>query len=197
MPILCTERMKEAITDGSKKKENARDILARFMSEQGMRKTPERFAILDVVMQMKGHHSADEILTMMPQDFPVSRGTIYSTLALLVECGLIYNHQIAGATLYEYAYGHPLHQHYICTGCNKIWDLQDSTIEQAASKVKTPRFKKMRCSTYIYGICNVCQAKLARLKKKMAKEQEKNMTREEKRFAKIDEELAKAADWFK
>ena len=71
------------------------------------------------------------------------------------------------------------------------------TIEQAASKVKTPRFKKLRCSTYIYGICNICQAKLARLKKKMEKEQEMNMTREEKRFAKIDEELAKAADWFK
>lgn len=189
--------MKRAKKESTLNEDTPRDILTRFMEEQNMRKTPERYAILDVIAQMKGHHSADEILSMMPESFHVSRGTIYSTLALLVECGLIYNHQIAGATLYEYAYGHPLHQHYICTGCNKIWDLQDSTIELAASKVKTPRFKKMRCSTYIYGICNVCQAKLARLKKKMAKEQEKNITREEKRFAKIDEELAKAADWFK
>ena len=56
-------------------------------------------------------------------------------------------------------------------------------------------------NTYIYGICNICQAKLARLKKKMekeAKEQKKSsMTREEMRFAKIDEELSKAAEWFK
>ena len=88
-----------------------------------------------------------------------------------------------------------------CTGCGKIWDLKDSSIEKVASKVKTPRFKKLRCNTYIYGICNICQAKLARLKKRMEREareqKQSNMTREEKRFARIDEELSKAAEWFK
>lgn len=187
-----TKAKKEGTTD-----ESPRNILARFMAEQGMRKTPERYAILDVVMQMKGHHSADQILSMMPETFHVSRGTIYSTLALLVECGLLYSHPMEGATLYEQAYGRPAHHHYICTGCRKIWDLQDSSIEMAASKVKTPRFRKLRCNTYIYGVCNICQAKLARLKKKMEKAKENNMTREEKRFARIDEELSKAAEWFK
>ena len=122
---------------------------------------------------------------------------MYSTLALLVECGLLYSHQMEGATLYERAYQVSAHHHYICTGCNKIWDLRDTSIEQAASKVKTPRFKKLRCNTYIYGICNICQAKLARLKKKVEKEQRAPMTREEKRYARINEELAKAAEWFK
>lgn len=188
--------MKKDKTEGIKA-DTPRDILTRYMTEQGMRKTPERYAILEVVMQMKGHYSADQILTMMPENFHVSRGTIYSTLALLVECGLLYNHQTDGATLYECAYGRLAHHHYICTGCQKIWDLQDKSIEQVVSKVKTPRFKKLRCSTYIYGLCNICQAKLARLKKKMDKEKEASMTREEKRFARINEELAKAAEWFK
>ena len=189
--------MSKAKTDISKKTETPHDILTKFMTEQRMRKTPERYAILDVVMGMEGHHSADKILAMMPDSFHVSRGTMYSTLALLVECGLLYNHQMDGATLYERAYNVPTHHHYICTGCNKIWDLRDTSIEQAASKVRTPRFKKMRCSTYIYGICNICQAKLARLKKKLEKEKQAGMTREEKRFAQINEELAKAAEWFK
>ena len=192
--------MKKA--EGLQQKEAPRDILNRYLTEQeGMRKTPERYAILDVTMQMKGHYSADQILAMMPDSFHVSRATMYSTLALLVKCGLLYNHQTEGATLYECAYKVPVHHHYICTGCNKIWDLKDASIEKAASKVKTPRFKKLRCSTYIYGICNICQAKLARLKKKMEKEareqKQSSMTREEKRFAKIDEELSKAAEWFK
>ena len=194
---MYIDSMKKANKEGLHSTETPHDILTRYMMEQQMRKTPERYAILDVVMQMKGHHSADQILEMMPDHFHVSRGTMYSTLALLVECGLLYNHQMDGATLYECAYGVPSHHHYICTGCNKIWDLQDSAIEQVAAKVKTPRFKKLRCSTYIYGICNLCQAKLARLKKKMEREKEANMTREEKRFAKINEELAKAAEWFK
>ena len=188
--------------EGLPSKETPHDILNRYIAEKGgMRNTGERHAILDVVMQMKGHHSTDQILEMMPENFPVSRSTMYSTLALLVECGLLYSHLTDGATLYECAYKVPVHHHYICTGCHKIWDLKDSSIEKAASKVKTPRFKKLRCNTYIYGICNICQAKLARLKKKMekeAKEQKKSsMTREEMRFAKIDEELSKAAEWFK
>ncbi len=189
--------MKETTTEGTKKKETPRDILARFMAEQDMRKTPERFAVLDVVVRMKGHHSADEILTMMPQDFPVSRGTIYSTLALLVECGLAYNHQTEGATLYECAFNKLPHHHYICTGCHKIWDLQDSTIEQTVSKLKTPRFKKLRCHTHIYDHFTICQAKLGRVKKKIEKQKGINMTREEKRCARINEELGKGAEWFK
>ena len=200
MPVLYKGCMKKG--EGTQSKESPDDILSRYITEQGgMRNTEERHAILKVVMQMKGHHSADQILAMMPDNFPVSRSTMYSTLALLVKCGLLYNHQTTGATLYECAYKVPVHHHYICTGCNKIWDLRDTSIEQAASKVKTPRFKKLRCSTYIYGICNICQAKLARLKKKMEKEAREqklsNMTREEKRFAQIDEELSKAAEWFK
>lgn len=189
--------MKKATTGTSPEAETPRDILTRYMQQQEMRKTPERYAILDVVMQMKGHNSADQILAMMPESFHVSRGTMYSTLALLVECGLLFNHQMEGATLYESAYRVSNHHHYICTGCHKIWDLKDSSLEEVASKVRTPKFKKLRCSTYIYGLCNICQAKLARLKKKMEKEKEANMTREEKRFARINEELAKAAEWFK
>lgn len=184
-------------TTKATKKETPADILTRFMVEQQMRKTPERYAILDVIMAMEGHHSADEILEMMPSNFPVSRGSIYNTLHLLVECGLVFTHQIEGLTLYENAYGIDPHHHYICTGCNKIWDLHDSQLEKMASKVRTPKFKKIRCSMYIYGLCNLCLAKLARMKKKREKEIQAKMTREEIRFARIDEELAKAAEWFK
>lgn len=189
--------MTKAKTDKSQEVETPHDILTRFMTEKRMRKTPERYAILEVATKMEGHHSADQILAMMPENFHVSRGTMYSTLALLVECGLVYSHQMDGITLYECAYRTPVHHHYICTGCNKIWDLRDVSIEQAVSKVKTPKFRKIRCNTYIYGICNICQAKLARMKKRMEKEQHASMTREEKRFARIDEDLAKVAEWFK
>jgi len=174
--------------------EQAKEVLTQYMQEQNMRKTPERYAILEVVMKMKGHNSADKILTLMPDNFHVSRATIYSTLQLFVECGLVFNHQINGVVLYEKAFGCEPHNHTICNGCGKINDLYDDSVSQAALKVKTPRFKKLRCSIYIYGICNVCQAKLARMKKKMEKEHKANMTSEEIRFARINEELAKMAE---
>lgn len=174
--------------------DRAKDVLTQYMQEQNMRKTPERYAILETVMKMKGHNSADKILTLMPDSFHVSRATVYSTLQLLVECGLVFNHQINGIVLYEKAFECEPHNHTICNGCGKMSDLIDDTVMQTAMKIKTPRFKKMRSSTYIYGICNVCQAKLARMKKKMEQERKANMTSEEIRFARINEELAKMAE---
>jgi len=66
---------------------------------------------------------------------------------------------------------------------------------EAAAACRTPRFKKLRSSLYIYGLCDACVARLYRLKKKMEKEREAKMTREEKRFARIDAELSEAAKW--
>lgn len=172
-------------------------IMEEHIVEQGMRKTPERRAILETMLRMNGHHSADEVLEMMPEDFHVSRATVYATLKLLDELGLVFSHSIRGVTLYETAFRRPAHHHYICRGCNKIWDFQNEEVEKAAATCRTPRFKKIRASIYIQGLCNSCQVRLSRLKKKMERQKLENMTREEKRFARISEELAEAAEWFK
>lgn len=176
---------------------NAIRILEDHITEQGMRKTPERRAILETVMKMEGHHSADEVLEMMPKDFHVSRTTVYTALKMFDELGLVFSHSIRGVTLYETAYGRTAHHHYICRGCNKIWDFRNEEVERAAATCRTPRFKKIRATIYIQGLCNACQVRLSRLKKKMEKQKSESMTREERRFARISEELAEAAEWFK
>ncbi|MBR2154986.1 MAG: transcriptional repressor [Bacteroidaceae bacterium] len=175
----------------------AKAILDEYIEGQGKRKTPERYTVMDIVLDMDGHHSADEICTMMPPKFPVSRATVYSTLSLLDEVGLVFSHQVQGKTLYEAAFGSQPHHHYICKGCGRIWDLVNKNVEEAAATCRTPRFKKMRCSVYIYGICNVCYARIYRLNKKLEKQRIENMTREEKRFARIDKELAESSMWLK
>ncbi len=174
---------------------SAKDILDSYIEEQGKRKTPERNIVLDVVLAMNGHHSADEICAMMPERYPISRATVFSTLSLFDEAGLVYSHQINGRTLYENAYEVEPHHHYICKGCGRIWNLKSNKITELVAECRTPRFKKLRSSLYIYGLCDVCGARLYRLKKKMEKEKEAKMTREEKRFARIDAELNEAAEW--
>ena len=175
---------------------SAKEILSEYIEEQGKRKTPERNVVLDVVLKSEGHHSADELRTMLPKKYPISRATVYSTLSLLDEVGLVYSHQVQGRTLYENAFGVEPHHHYICKGCGKIWDLYDPKISEVAQLSKTPRFRKMRSTMYIYGLCDVCGARLYRLRKKMEKERLEKMTREERRFARIDEELSEVAKWF-
>jgi len=173
----------------------ARAAFDAYIEEQGKRKTPERYIIMDIMLDTEGHLSADELLALIPKTFPISRATVYSTLALLEEAGLAYSHQVQGRTLYERAFGVEPHHHYICKGCGRIWNFKNKNVEQAAATCRTPRFRKMRCSVYIYGICDVCHARIYRLKKKTEKQRLENMTREEKRFARIDKELAEASDW--
>ncbi len=140
----------------------AKTILNEYIESQNMRKTPEREAILNVVLKMDGHHSADYIHSLMPEDFRVSRVTMYSSLQLFAKIGLVYCHPRDGATLYENAYGVEPHHHYICSECGKMFDLHDSSLTNVAMQAKTPRFTKQSSFTYIYGQCAKCKAKIAR-----------------------------------
>lgn len=142
--------------------EAAKTILNDYINEKKMRKTPEREAILKVLLNLEGHHSVDDIWALMPNKFQVSRVTMYSTLQLFASIGLAYSHPMEGATLYENAFGVARHHHYICTECGEIHDLYDTSVTNIAMEAKTPRFTKMQTSTYIYGMCAKCKAKIAR-----------------------------------
>lgn len=172
----------------------ARTLLTSHIENKKMRKTPERFAILDVVLEMKGHHSVDEIQTMLPSDFPVSKPTIYSTMQILDELGIVQSHQFSTITQYERAIGIRAHHHYVCKACGSITDLVDPQIDYILGIAKTPRFSKEFSTATIFGLCSKCKAVINKKKKKEEKERLKNMSREEKRFAQIDNDLAKIAE---
>lgn len=177
--------------------EEATEILNRHIEQKKMRKTPERYAILNIVLKMKGHHTVEEIMGMMPEDFPVSRPTIYSTMELLEELKIVQVHHITGVKLYERALGIKPHHHYVCTSCGTITDLVDKQIDYVLGNAKTPRFSKDLGIAYIFGLCSKCKSVINKKKKKEEKERLANMTREEKRFAQIDKDLAKVAEELK
>jgi len=152
-----------------RKFESAKAVLNAYIDSRNMRKTPEREAILKVLVHMEGHHTADEVLAMMPDSFMVSRVTVYSSLQLFATIGLAYSHSLEAATLYENAVEVEPHHHYICNECGEIHDLFDTSITNISMQAKTPRFTKERCSAYIYGTCAKCKAKLARWHKESLK----------------------------
>lgn len=174
----------------------ARKVLDEYLSGKGRRKTPERYAIMETVLREKGHLSADDIYEIMSDTFRVTRPTVYSTLQLLDELGIVQTHHLAGKALYEPVYGKEPHHHYICTLCGKMWDFVDPNVARVAVSVKTPRFTKLRGAMYIYGHCSVCQSKITRQRRRDDEEREANLTREERRFRRLGIELAEAAkEW--
>lgn len=152
--------------DIDKKFEGAKAILNAYIESHKMRHTPEREIVLKVVLNTTGHHTADEIQALTPDNYKINRATVYTTLDLFAEVGLVYCHpMLKGAVLYENAYKVEPHSHYICTDCREIHDLYDTSITNVAMQAKTPRFTKERSSTYIFGVCTKCRAKKARWEK--------------------------------
>ena len=156
-------------------KATVRSILTNYLEQNSLRKTPERFAILDAVYDFDNHFTLEELSDKLNDEerFPVSRATLYNTLKLFLELRLVIRHRFQGATKYEACYDNDSHCHQICTVCGKVTEFKSVQITRAISSLHLRRFRKDGFTLYVYGICSTCQAKLTKLaaKKKQMKNQ--------------------------
>ncbi len=103
-----------------------------FLSEKGLRKTIQRDAIIQAAFSTSDHYTADELLGMARTiERSVSRATVYRTLPLLVECGVLRELDLGkDYKFYDPNYiDHPTHNHLICVDCNRIVEFEDRNIE--------------------------------------------------------------------
>lgn len=143
----------------SKLKEQVKLEFTDYLSKHKHRKTPERFAILDHIYSAKGHFDMESLYVSMEENsLRVSRATLYNTMELLLECGLVVRHQFgANASQYEKAYGNENHNHLICTSCGEVKEYKNENLLVSSQQKKLQRFKVNYYSMYIYGTCYKCQ----------------------------------------
>ena len=86
----------------------------------------------------------------------VSRATVYKTLELMSECGILSKHNFKGdRTRFETKYGRNLHYHIICVSCNKILEFEAPKIEQLQDKVcKENNLKSIDHTLQVFATCN-------------------------------------------
>ncbi len=129
-----------------------------FIREKGLKNTVQREAILNEVLQTGGHFEIEDIVYQMrKKNIPVSRATIYRTLNLLKDMGLINEViKIDNKTIYELALKHH-HDHLICKSCKKIIEFTDEEIEKLQDKIcKAHNFFPETHRLEIYGYCQEC-----------------------------------------
>ena len=157
--------------DETKARISARNMLTAFLEGKRLRKTPERYAILDKVLELSAHFDIMSLYREMEQDaYHVSRATIYNTMELLVECGLVRKHQFGNRhAQYEKVLDATNHHHLMCTECGKIREVKDTELIKYMNSSKYPSFSTHYFALYVYGICSRC----ARRMKKATTEENK------------------------
>ena len=158
--------------DNAKLKKQVKDKFTEYLTFHNCRKTPERFAILDHIYSTKGHFDINSLYkSMIDINFRVSRATLYNTIELLLDCGLVVKHQFGGnVSTYERAYGNDNHSHLICISCGNVQEIKDGNLFTHNQQKKIKKFTVHYYSMYIYGICNKCsQEKKMEIKKLASK----------------------------
>ena len=109
-----------------------RQRIYEFLEAKGLRKTTQRDAIIEAAFGTTEHYTADDLLVMAKKfDTSVSRATVYRTLPLLVESGLLREMDFGrDHKFYDPNYiDHPNHNHLICLDCGKIVEFEDVHID--------------------------------------------------------------------
>ena len=122
--------------------------------------TPQRIAVINLLVKKNGHFSAEDIYKILKDDFPyISFSTIYNTLQTFKQVGLVKElHLDNNKAIFDSRTDE--HFHFFCRKCKKIYDIDPpdcfslDNCQSFAGKNKVEGI-----GIYMYGICEECLRK--------------------------------------
>lgn len=137
--------------------EKLNESFSRRLNTSGLRLTPQRQHVYDVILHKRDHPTAEEVFMRAKKTMPeISHATVYNTLDALVKCGLVRQVQLErGAT--RFCPNMEEHCHYYCDSCGEVFDVP---LQKDSTAMPGPKgFKVDHYDIAVHGICAECARK--------------------------------------
>ncbi len=141
--------------------EEAWPLFVDFLKKKDARITQARKIVLTQVFLRHDHFCADDLAAELSSGMNhVSRGTVYRTLALMEEAGLVRVIRDTDVHAhYEHTFNHPHHEHMICDKCGEFVEFSDDQIMELLGKAcEKHGFVERTHRIVVFGTCAKCGA---------------------------------------
>lgn len=133
-----------------------------YLAQRGLRFTAQRRDVLAEVLAGGGHFGAEELYaSLRVTGRSVSLATVYRTLGLLCECGLVRQApRWEDRERYESVHGQQHHDHMLCVECGRVIEFCDDELEALQSRIcRRHGFVPIEHRMGIRGLCGPCRAR--------------------------------------
>ena len=129
-----------------------------ILKEKGLKVTPQRIAIYNMLLHTKEHPNAETIYkTLEPENPTMSLATVYKTLDYFKQCGLVQELNV-GASSSRYDAFVACHPHTVCLTCGHVSDLDCEEMTEVHQKCADQiDFEVSYEQLILYGTCSACQ----------------------------------------
>jgi Fur family peroxide stress response transcriptional regulator len=130
------------------------------LKSSGVRITPQRYAVLEYLIEAEIHPTADDIYKALEGKFPnMSVATVYNNLRVFKDIGLVKELTYGDASS-RFDYNTTKHYHVICESCGKIVDFHYPSLDEVEALAETVTgFEVSHHRLEIYGTCPDCKEK--------------------------------------
>jgi Fur family ferric uptake transcriptional regulator len=134
--------------------------VAEYLKTHDFKLTNQRLRIVETIFDTQEHFTADDLYDLLrSRGENVSKATVYRTLSLLCEGGIIESQDFGRGPLhYEAKLGARNHDHLICTTCGKVVEFRMPELDEIQEKVgKNRGFVIESRSFRLFGLCKACR----------------------------------------